>query len=872
MPDNNAETPVDVLQEVLEWSEARPAWQRDALRRMLAQGNLRESDLGELTVQCKSAHGLAERSESVPLESKHIPSGGAGLDTTRLMDVIHHGGVNALASDQTISFGSGLTVVYGANATGKSGFTRILKRACRARGAEEILGNVLVESAPGRPSATIRFEAGGKKHELAWKDQETHEALGRVSVFDSHSAGVYIREKTDVAFRPFGLDLFDKLSDASEAIRRVLEKERKELATLELDLPDLPAGTSAHGLVSSISSLTDPDEVRKLATLSVAEKDRLPEIRKRLRDLEAENPSKTARSLTLRAERLASLGSRLTLADQVLSEDAVKQLFEARDGVERARRSAESLQASTFPSGLLAGTGSEVWRDLWEAARRFSTTSAYPHHVFPFADHGAQCLLCQQELDEGAARRLKGFEDFLLSAAHQQLDEARAAYDGQLGRLKALVVDDELIHSALQELKIEAEQLADDVDRGLRQADARRAGVLRALRAGEAPQAEPPPQGLHAKAVSAEEHALRERAAQVLRDGEQETKTKLSRELKELQAREQLAEGLKAVLDDIERKKKLAAYQVCLQDTNTTGITRKSTDVTTRAVTQRLAAGFAEELRRLRFTHLEVEVQEAGGVRGALYHKLVLKRAVGVDLPRVVSEGEARCLSIAAFFAELSTASERSAILFDDPVSSLDHEWRENVARRLAEEARARQVIVFTHDVVFLVGLVRLAKEVGAQCDHQQLRREAIGPGVSSPELPWIAMKVGDRIGVLKSLWQRAEKLHRTSTRDEYEQKAAFIYGKLREAWERGLEEVLLGGVIERYRHSVETRQAKLLPDITKPDCDSFEAGMTKCSRWLPGHDQAPADNAPMPEPDELKQDIGALENWVTTIRKRRKQ
>lgn len=861
---------MDVLQEVLEWSEPRPAWQRDALRRMLTQGNLRESDLEELTAQCKSAHGLAERSESVPLESKHIPSRGVELDTTRLMDVIHHGGVNALASDQTISFGSGLTVVYGANATGKSGFTRILKRACRARGAEEILGNVLVESAPGRPSATIRFEAGGKKHELAWKDQETHEALGRVSVFDSHSAGVYIREKTDVAFRPFGLDLFDRLSDACETIRKVLEKERKELATLELDLPDLPAGTSAHGLVSSITSLTDPDEVRKLATLPVAEKDRLQEIRRRLRDLEAANPSKTARSLILRADRLASLVSRLMSLDRALAEGAVRQLFEARDGVERARTSAEALQESTFPLGLLAGTGSEIWRELWEAARQFSTRSAYPDHVFPFTGHGARCLLCQQGIDEAAALRLKGFEAFLLSAAQQQLDEARATYDEQRGRLEGLVVDDEVTHGALQELKIEAEQLADDVEGGLRQTDAGRSNALRALRADQPPPSETPLQGQQAKAVSAVERALRERAAQVLQDAEQETKTGLSRELTELQAREQLGEGLKAVLDDIERKKKLAAYQVCLQDTNTTGITRKSTDVTTRAVTQRLAAGFSEELRRLRFTHLEVEVQEAGGVRGALYHKLVLKRAIGVDLPRVVSEGEARCLSIAAFFAELSTASERSAILFDDPVSSLDHEWRENVARRLAEEARARQVVVFTHDVVFLVALVRLAKEVGAQCDHQQLRREAIGPGVSSPELPWIAMKVGDRIGVLRNLWQRAEKLYRTSARDEYEQKAAFIYGKLREAWERGLEEVLLGGVIERYRHSVETRQAKVLPDITKPDCDSFEAGMTKCSRWLPGHDQAPADNAPMPEPDEIKQDISALETWVTTIRKRR--
>jgi hypothetical protein len=46
---------------------------------------------------------------------------------------------------------------------------------------------------------------------------------------------------------------------------------------------------------------------------------------------------------------------------------------------------------------------------------------------------------------------------------------------------------------------------------------------------------------------------------------------------------------------------------------------------------------------------------------------------------------------------------------------------------------------------------------------------------------------------------------------------------------------------------------------------------MTKCSRWLPGHDLSPAENAPFPEPDELKADIDALENWMQTISKRRR-
>jgi hypothetical protein len=93
----------------------------------------------------------------------------------------------------------------------------------------------------------------------------------------------------------------------------------------------------------------------------------------------------------------------------------------------------------------------------------------------------------------------------------------------------------------------------------------------------------------------------------------------------------------------------------------------------------------------------------------------------------------------------------------------------------------------------------------------------------------------------------------------------------LREAWERGLEEVLLGGVVERYRPGVQTQQVAQIADITAEDCKAVETAMTKCSRWLYGHDQAAAARADIPEPPEIKADIEALKSWVAAIRKRRK-
>jgi hypothetical protein len=55
-------------------------------------------------------------------------------------------------------------------------------------------------------------------------------------------------------------------------------------------------------------------------------------------------------------------------------------------------------------------------------------------------------------------------------------------------------------------------------------------------------------------------------------------------------------------------------------------------------------------------------------------------------------------------------------------------------------------------------------------------------------------MPVKGKIGYLKNRLQGAEKLSRDGNQDAYEYEAKHVYGMLREAWERALKEVLLGG------------------------------------------------------------------------------
>lgn len=862
---------MDILKKILSWSAGRPPWQRDALRRLVTAGALTQDDYEELTELCKAKHGLADGPDPAPLAEEHLAVKDANGAAVNLSSITHHQGVNALAEEQTVTFGAGLTVVYGDNAAGKSGYTRILKTACRARGAEEILGNVLIESAPPTPSSSIRFRVGDERPEEVWPEKTENGALlGKVSVFDNHCAAVYLREKTDVAFRPFGLDLFDKLSGACEEVRKRLERQRDALVAGEKTLPDVPEGTAAHTFLSRLSGLTETDSVNRLGILSEQEEERLRLLKGHLDDLKAQDPEKAANALELRARRLTNLGRHLALVDETLEQDNVEAAFAAQEAMRKKTNEAERLRTETFSEGLLPGTGSEIWMALWEAAKRFSEENAYVDQGFPVADADARCVLCQQELEEGAASRLKHFRDFMVSKAEEELRNARGEFAARRDPLKALKLRGGETDEAIEELRLESEELGKAVQASLTAAEHRHERILKALEDESALPSDLPEYVCETEKTEALAAQLRERASGLRKTIDPEVRKRLQSEHDELSARVIVGENLDLIMGEIDRKKKIAAYQLCLDDTGTYNITRKSTELTKEAVTKKLKKAFGDELNKLKFRRVEVELHEVGGERGALYHKLVLKRAPTMGLPKVVSEGEARCLSIAAFFAELITADDPSAILFDDPVSSLDHKWRGAVAERLAQEAKTRQVIVFTHDLVFLLNLHRFAEEAGIAVHDQRLRWDRTGAGVCDAELPWDALKVSKRIGVLNNEFQAAEKFFRDGEQDRYEREAIRIYGRLRETWERAFEEVLLDGTVERYRGSIQTRHIRKIADITDEDCAELAAGMEKSSKWLAGHDLAPAENEDVPEPDELRTNIDAVITWVDRIRKRR--
>ncbi len=223
---------------------------------------------------------------------------------------------------------------------------------------------------------------------------------------------------------------------------------------------------------------------------------------------------------------------------------------------------------------------------------------------------------------------------------------------------------------------------------------------------------------------------------------------------------------------------------------------------------------------------------------------------------QILSEGEQRAISLADFLTEVQLNPQNKGVVFDDPVTSLDHQRRALIAERLVKLAGTKQVIIFTHDISFFAKLTHFAKILNISLTQTTIRKNGDEIGVVSPDLPWITQKISDRVKYLRNALVRLTKLEKEGKEDEYFMMIKGWYGLLREAWERCVEERLFKGVIERFSGEIHTKPLESV-EVTDELVAMINEGMTQASKWV--HDQAMGLNPPIPDVKKAEKDFELL-------------
>lgn len=861
------------LEQIAKWSENLPLWQQDTVRRLMISNAITTKDLDEVYDLAKKENAIIKTEVAPipkPFKINDVLSVSEQKEDIRLSGLKNVQFTNRIDPSQTTIFGhKGITAVFGANGSGKSGFARVLKAACRSRDSEKILGNVFGTAALGTPQAEFDILRNKKLRSLNWIWPQKPEELSSIAFFDEKCARVIVNEENQPSYLPYGMDVFERLGEIVRGLKERLQKEKPKKP--EFDFIHVKQSTKAEKKILQFNANTTKDEIERESAWTEEDATRLAEIQDALTKTTDENSKAsivTERAFIARADKLfmdlGKISEAISESEQLL----VSQLI---SDVEKYSKALKTL-AQDFSGMPIPGVGSELWIELYKAAKKFSTEVAYFSKPFPYSGEDAKCVLCMQPVRQDAEDRFIKFKTFMEDELNSKYQTARNALDQKLATLMTIQSRENFFSTEFgNELRLRDPQLAEEtlnrIDNYMKVRETLEESIRNLIGCKDI---------LKVISPSTKPAELKRRIESSIKLLDEATnpekRLKIQLEYNELISQNALCDAKNKLLGYVGQLKLIQLFDIAIATCNPSKITSEGKKLISSALSKELLENLSRELESLGLTHFAV-IPKMRGKDGATLHQLELNGASlpkGAQISDVLSEGENRVLAIAGFLAELKTTGHNGTIIFDDPVSSVDHEYRERIALRLCSEAENRQVIVFTHDLVFMLQLDEITENRGTPFFGCFVERKANSAGHYSKDMPWFAKKCNERLLLLEKRVAYAAKIMGTPENKEYEVLVRDIYGGLRETWERAIEEVLFGGTIQRYQKEIKTQSLKEIT-IEQSDYGEIDTGMIKCSRFFTGHDKSPSNPIHLPSPNEMANDIKNLREFIKKVKDRKK-
>lgn len=829
------------------WANEQDEWVRWLCQRVLQTGgSLSPSEVQEAHSLLRQEKGLDPRdhSEVGPLSAGNSDEHETERLEIRTLEEIS--GVNALSGDSVIEFHRGLTLLYGENGTGKTGFARILKAAANSRTQTDVLGDVYTEGALDQDrSATIKFTLGDTEAETAWRGEVGLYPFDRISVFDSGSVRTHLDQDLDYVVTPAVLALFEHVI---KAIKDVEDELSERLTELEYDVSDLigdlPRGSEAYQQLEVLGAATDLGDLRKLGSFEDDAAKKLESARRTVLALES------AADKSVRKE----VARQVDVLDEATSLAANLQTFLDGDYPQLvSRRSELSEEFDSLRAVLLEHESEhETTGEITESWQRFLEAGADVDEARQSHERDT-CPYCRQPLSAEAKKLLARYSELLESEIREELTTVERDLAQELWALNSMPVT--RIDALIEEYADRGDkpEFYEDVSCLL---DVHK--EFQTLASQRSP-IENVPNRLHVCQARAEE-ALAKTSIKLeeLKELDATRSEKLAEARRE---RDALAAGVRVAQNwsrisgavrDAKEAARLERLKKPLPSLRRE-VTRLSKTASDELVNQSFDDLFAEECQALRAPD-RLKLAFIGRQGQAKRRKSTGHRDLQPSL--VLSEGEQKVIALADFLAESRLASARAPVVFDDPVSSLDHRRLEEVAERIAQLAESTQVVVFTHDILFTQKLLSL-HERSKRCSYYTVSDEGESKGTVTPGS-------GPRWDSPKQIGKRIKQLISDAEQQTGESRQALIetaYSWVRSWCEVFVEAELLAGVAVRFRpnvsmgrlRSIDTEVlAEVSPDVTR----IFE----DACRYIPGHSQPLASLGTRPSLDTLKSDWDKLQ------------
>ncbi len=836
---------------VKNWFDKSSDWQKDTFINLWKGKDLDETKKRALKLVFKEY----EYAESSYAFDTKFPEDLDDITTNNsqviLKSISNVQGVAALRPTRPLEFTESLNVVYGANGCGKSSYVKVLKKAENPKDDISIIGNVFEKSSV-TAKATLTFSEDGIEKTVDWSLQNKKNLP--IRIYDTKIAQRFIEKSTETVYEPKLLHIFTLMADVSEYIAQEVNFELNKITSNTESIPNDIINSDLCKKYSEINSLISLEKFDSFVTFTENDEKQLNIINKAFED---SNPEKTKDKLLVQIGILNQIKQDVFNVYSELDKSKIVDYLTSREAQIKTKEAFDEFLLSVREISIIGNFGSDLWKHMWESSKKYSET---------LVDSSSNniCVLCQQTLSDDAKIRFEKFSEIYSSDLDKKKNEAYELFQKKTQKLSGIITEKLNTNQIKQVLTTNAFSdenisLITNIINKLYE----RANWLYNYDSNNntCPDIVPLDEATKIFSTIRKQFDLELEALKEFIDNyDEQYKRKL-----ELQSLKWFTEHRNI----ISIKKSCLILDEIKSGIKTNSITKTKNTLSDKLITEVYISRFNSELGALNPSRsIKVELL-SDGKKGKTSHRVSIKGAVEKrKTEEILSEGEYRVVSIAAFMADLNSINKTQAFIFDDPINSLDHNYEDNVAMQLVKLSFERQVIIFTHRIAFAETLKNCMdmylldnpelKSI-SKFNYIELRNNPMGEPIYKGDYNKI-----DPISLLKSILNDTiPKIRNLRADGDYESaddKLKSCCTKIRESIEYSIEKILLNSVVTRYNKNISSMKIRYLKNIKFEDIDFIEKMMTKYSYYE--HSQPSEKPIDLPKLEDLEKDIEEFINW----------
>lgn len=794
---------MSIYQEILNWSQGKQSFIQDALRRLITSTALTQNDIHELVQLVKKECGdTSVTLNAVPLDNIHIPTAAAtNGNFPKLISLSNPKNICALHEQGSLEFSnSGLIVVYGNNGSGKSSYSRILRKLCWSRNPSVTLKKNVFSPSLNQQEVNFVVEDNGSNVNFTWTENSPNNPiLNSIFVFDDSCGDIYINNENPTEYKPVGIDILEKLISTFGSISQAFSA---SIASYTTQKPVLPQGllqTNTSQWYGNIENLPrdDIDSYVQFTKVNMERKQELINL------TTIQNPQLNITNLNNQKERMNNYIQQIAQIEALFNEENINELIRNRSTFETVNQAYQIATIELQNINTLECFGTGPWRTLWESAKNFAHIANLSNgQNFPSLGSLEKCVLCQQELDETAQQRLKTFNQFVLNDVSTQLNSINIVIQQKQNSYNGIVVPP-------IEKFTELEQLVPNFRENYIQFSntvyAFKNSIISFLQNGEE-------LNINFQTLSPTLANIIPNIDLQVRQNKQllQDRNTLVVELNELTAKEFLFNNKLIILQYFDEYKFKSFINQCQSKLSTNGISRKIGEL---MENEAVSSQHQEFVSHLTFFNNDlankVLISKTRTSQGSTFQQCRLN-GLSDPISSIFSEGEQKIIALSNFLAECTIGNRLNTIIFDDPVTSLDMDYKDLIATKIVQLSQNRQIIVFTHDLSFLRLLIDTHKAItSTDCSIIGIDKYNGISGIITDEIPYLAKNVQERIDSIRRILNEHDSLAPADAHGR-ETKLDSARKRFRMLLERSVEEILSNRTYERFSKNIHLKRGNL--------------------------------------------------------------